>query len=164
MVISCLDEYLKSTTKFQHKGRIQILEYLIKIEATRKVYDHCLYGKFHPTWLCARVGAPSELKLLLEDSSEGLDFCDGEHEMNALTQAFLHLKPEFKVPNVKLLLEYGANPNVYLHVEPKYRVVPNGFGLTPLHLVIAKFLGGEASLEDTEILLLTLLRSKDIFL
>ena len=78
MVISCLDEYLIDTTKNQQKGRIQILEYLIKIGATRKVYEHCQYGKCHSTWLCARVGAPQELKMLLEDSNEGLNFCYGE--------------------------------------------------------------------------------------
>jgi hypothetical protein len=84
--------------------------------------------------------------------------------MNAMSQAFLHLKPEYTVLNVKLLLEYGADPNAYLHIEPKYRVTPEVYGLSPLHLVIARFLGGEASLEDTEILLLTLLRSKDLYL
>ena len=41
----------------------------------------------------------------------------------------MHVKPEYRVTNVKLLLEYGANPNANLYN-----------GLTPLHMVVSNFL------------------------
>ena len=43
----------------------------------------------------------------------------------------MHVKPEYRVTNVKLLLEYGANPNVILHKS-----------LTPLHMVVHNFIEG----------------------
>jgi hypothetical protein len=56
------------------------------------------------------------------------------------------------VTNPKLLLEYGADPNGFIYK-----------GLTPLHMIVSNFLHGEegyVSLEDTEILILALLRSE----
>ena len=63
----------------------------------------------------------------------------------------MHVEPKYRVTNVKLLLEYGADANA-----------KSFKGLTPLHMVISNFLEGELSLEDAEIILLTLLRKKDI--
>ena len=161
MLFRCADY---TFTKNQQKSKVQILDYLIKIGATRTVYEHAFYGKCDAIWLCARYGAPFELKKLLEHSREGLDCLYGEDDTNAMAQAFLHEKPEYIVTNVKLLLEYGADPNAFLHVGQPFKntVTPFYKGLTPLHLVISNFLVGEASLEDTEILMLALLRSEGI--
>ena len=127
------------------------------------MYEHVYFGKCDATWICARYGAPYELKKLLEHSREGLDCLYGKDDTNSMAQAFLHKKPEYRVTNVKLLLEYGADPNAFLHVIPKNIVTPFYRGhLTPLHLVISNFLGDEVSLEDTEILMLALLRSEGI--
>ena len=67
-----------------------------------------------------------------------------------MAQAFVNVKPEYRVPNVKLLLEYGADPNAFLIIEKSI----NEKGLTPLHLVIYNFMGGAATLEEAEILVL----------
>ena len=109
MVLSCAEF---TPTKNQQKGKIQILDYLIKIGAARTVYEHYYYGKCGVNWLCAGYGAPHELKKLLEHSREGLDCVYGINETNAMAQAFMHDNPEYKVKNVKLLLEYGADPNL----------------------------------------------------
>ena len=102
---------------------------MIEIGATDAEYEHCLNGKCNAAWLCAGDGAPNELKKILEHSREGLDNYYGKHGTNSLAQAFNHSEPKYKTPNVKLLLEYGANP--------KEKVYKN---LTPLLLIIANFL------------------------
>ena len=116
------------------------------------MYEHCLYGKCDALWLCAGHGAPHELKKLLEHSrpfKEDIDRLYGESDTNAMAQAFSHVKNEYKMTNIKLLLEYGADPNFSLYK-----------GLTPLHMVIHNFFDEGVSLEDTEILVLALLRSE----
>jgi hypothetical protein len=75
---------------------------------------HYKYGKCNAAWLCAKIGTDVELKKLLEYSKEGLDIKYGEEQRNALQQAFLNFRPEYKLANVKLLCEYGADPNIFL--------------------------------------------------
>ena len=54
-VFTC-DDHMN--TKNQHKGRIQILDYLIETGFTSTIYEHCRFGKCNAIWLCAGFGAP----------------------------------------------------------------------------------------------------------
>ena len=123
------DEELDS--KNRQKGRLHILDYLIENGIFVSEYDHCVYGKCDPIWLCAWFGTGVELKKLLEHSTEGIHKFFGEKHQcsptNALHQALDHRKPEFKLTNVKLLLEYGADPNCVFK------------GLTVLHMVLYSY-------------------------
>ena len=110
------------------------MDYLIEIGATDAKYEHSRYVKFHATWFCAGYGDPNELKKILEHSREGLDNFYGEIDTSALAQAFMHEEPKYRVTNVKLLLEYGADPNARLRPCKD---------LAPLHMVISNFLEGE---------------------
>ena len=94
--------------------------------------DHPVYGKCTATWLCAGYGSDFELKKLLEHSREGIDKIYGDMQTNALHQALMNEKPECKTANTKLLLEYGADPNIFCFK-----------GLTVLCVVISFFLNGE---------------------
>jgi ankyrin repeat protein len=98
------------------------------------MYEHCEYGKCDSIWLCAGFGASYELKKLLEQakkkpSFKGIDGLYGKNSTSAMAQAFLHVMPEYRVTNIKLLLEYGADPNAFLYQ-----------GLTPLHMIVSNFL------------------------
>ena len=103
----------KNTTKNEQKGKIQIVEYLIQIGATRSVYEYRHFGRIDAKWLCAGYGDPYVLKMLLEDSSLGINSSYRE-KYTIMSQAFVNVKPENRVQNVKLLLEYGANPNAFV--------------------------------------------------
>ena len=76
-----------------------------------------------------------------------------------MAQAFVNVKPENRAPNAKLLLEYGADPNAFVK---KVAIGINYQGATPLHMVIYNLIGGKATLEDSEILMLALLRTEGI--
>ena len=107
---------------------------MLGIGVTSNIYEHCRYGKCNALWLCAKYGASSELKKLLEQAKQdqsikGIDELYGQDDTSAVAQAFKNVKEEYRVTNIKLLLEYGADPNAFLYK-----------GLTPLHMVVSNFL------------------------
>jgi ankyrin repeat protein len=58
-------------------------------------------------WLASSLGTVDQLKMLLEHSIIGIDQKFGSLEATALQQAIANEQ----LDNVKILLEYGADPN-----------------------------------------------------
>ena len=59
-------------------------------------------------WLASNLGTVDQLKMLLEHSIKGIDEKFGSNGNTALIES----SGNGKLDQVKLLLKYGANPNI----------------------------------------------------
>lgn len=116
-----------------------------------KEHIHCSIGPVNIIWLCSHFGTDDELRKVLEHSTEGIDNIYGEHKSAALHMAMNNLNHEYRLPNIKLLLEYGADPNAIVYS-----------GLAPLHIAVYSFMNKHNTIEYSEKLILILLGRKNI--